>query len=164
MERSGMGYTHIRSNSFFQNCLFDSKEIKEKGQFFSCVGTVRYAKVDTRDIASVIALALTEPGHEGQTYTLTGPEAITYEDMAVGLSRAAGRTIRYRDLSNADYLDYLLATGYPRWLAEEFVAMYGHYKEGGFVTQTTDTIEKLLKRPPRSFGEFAADYRTYFQS
>ncbi|HKY46612.1 MAG TPA: SDR family oxidoreductase [Acidimicrobiia bacterium] len=163
MEQSGMGFTHIRSNSFFQNCLFDSDEIIEHDRFFGCVGRVTYAKVDTRDVASVVALALAEPGHEGRTYTLTGPAAITYKEMAAGLSRALGRTIRYVDLPNPEYLEYLLSLDYPRWLAEEFVAMYGHYEEGSFVSQTTDTIEMLLKRPPRSFDTFATDYRSHFQ-
>ncbi len=164
MERSGMGFTHIRSNSFFQNCLFDSEEINKRDRFFSCVGTVRYAKVDTRDVASVVALAITEPGHEGQAYTLTGPKAISYEDIAEGLSRAVGRSIQYVDLPNSAYLEYLLSTGYERWLAEEFVAMYGHYEEGGFVSQTTDTVEMLLMRPARTLDDFARDYRSYFQA
>ena len=162
MEQSGMAYTHIRSNSFFQNCLFDAASIKNEDRFFGCVGKVRYAKVDTRDLASVITLALTESGHENQAYTLTGPEALTYDDMAMGLSRALGRDIAYCDVSNDEYEEYLRSTGLANWLAAEFVAMYGFYEEGSFVEDITDTIQELLGRPPRSYAQFAEDYRAFF--
>jgi uncharacterized protein YbjT (DUF2867 family) len=162
MERSGMAFTHIRSNSFYQNCLFDVSSIKGEDRFFSCVGRVRYAKVDTRDIARVVVLALTEPGHENQAYTLTGPEALTYREMATKLTRALGREIAYVDLPNEQYEEYLRSTGLPSWLAEEFVAMYGFYEEGSFVEETTDTIQRLLGRPPGSFDKFAEDYKAHF--
>lgn len=164
MEQSGMAYTHIRSNSFYQNCLFDKDEIARNDLFYSCVGNVRYAKVDTRDLAGVIALSLTQPGHENQAYTLTGPEPLSYHDMASKLSAALGREIRYVDLPNPDYRDYLVSTGLPTWLADEFVAMYGNYEEGSFVTETTETVQGLLGRPPRSFDDFARDYRSFFAS
>lgn len=162
MERSGMAYTHIRSNSFYQNCLFDISSIKGEDRFYSCVGRVRYAKVDTRDIARVVALALTERGHENHAYTLTGPEALSYRDMAEKLTRALGREIAYIDLPNEEYEEYLRSTGLPDWLAKEFVAMYGFYEEGSFVEETTDTIRWLLGTPPGSFDKFAEDYRAHF--
>lgn len=162
MEESGMAYTHIRSNSFYQNCLFDREEIAKHDRFFSCVGRVRYAKVDTRDLASVAVVCLTQPGHENQAYTLTGPEPLSYEDMASRLSRALGRRISYVDLTNSEYRNYLVTTGLPAWLADEFVAMYGNYEDGGFVTDTTTTIQDLLGRPPRSFDDFAWDHRSLF--
>lgn len=164
MEQSGMAYTHIQSNSFYQNCLFDSDEIIRNNKFYSCVGNVRYAKVDTRDLASVVALSFTQPGHENQAYTLTGPEPLSYQVIAFKLSAALGRQITYVDMPNPDYRDYLVSTGLPTWLADEFVAMYGNYEDGGFVTETTDTILDLLGRPPRPFDEFARDYTSFFEA
>ena len=165
LEQSGMAFTHVRANSFFQNCLLDAPTIKHEGRFYSCVGGTRFAKVDTRDIATVAAAALTEEGHAGQTYEVTGPEALTYVDMADRLSRALGREIEYVDLSNDLYEQHLLETGLPEWLAREFVVIYGRgfYPEsrGNYVT---DTVERLTGRAPRTFDHFARDYAAAFQS
>jgi len=58
LEQSGMSFTHIRANSFFQNTLFDAPSIKSDGAIYSCVRTLRFAKLDTRDIGEVIAMVL----------------------------------------------------------------------------------------------------------
>jgi uncharacterized protein YbjT (DUF2867 family) len=163
LEQSGMAFTHVRPNSFFQNCLFDAPTIKGEGRFYSCVGGMRFAKVDTRDVARVVAAALTEDGHAGKTYELTGPEALSYVDMARKLSRALGREIEYVDLANDQYEQHLCESGFPDWLAREFVAIYGFYPEGTG-DRTTDTIERLTGAPPRSFDEFARDHAVAFQA
>jgi uncharacterized protein YbjT (DUF2867 family) len=163
LEQSGMDFTHVRANSFFQNCLLDAPTIKREGRFYSCVGGMRFAKVDTRDVASIVAAALTEEGHAGNTYEVTGPEALTYVDMADKLSRALGREIEYVDLTNDLYEQHLRESGFPDWLAREFVVIYGRgfYPEsrGNYVT---DTIERLTGRAPRSFDVFARDYAAAF--
>jgi uncharacterized protein YbjT (DUF2867 family) len=163
LEASGMAFTHIRPNSFFQNTLFDAPTIAAENRFYCCVGDARFAKLDTRDIGEVVAKALTEDGHEGQVYELTGPEALTYRELARRLSRALGRTIEYVDLSTAERAGQLEAAGLPDWMAREFTDIYGEgfYGAGGGAT-TTDTIERLLGRPPRSYDDFARDYAGAF--
>jgi uncharacterized protein YbjT (DUF2867 family) len=164
LERSGMAFTHVRPNSFFQNCLFDAPTIRSEGRFYSCVGKARFAKIDTRDIASVVATALTEEGHAGETYELTGPEVLSYEDMARTLGLALGRAIEYVDLSNDGYAQHLRDSGFPDWLADEFVAIYGRgfYQESNGA-HTTDAVERLTGRRPRSFEQFARDYAAAFE-
>jgi uncharacterized protein YbjT (DUF2867 family) len=164
IEASGIPYTHIRGNSFFQNTLFDAQTIKAEGKFYSCVGDARFAKVDTRDIGEIVARVLSEDGHEGQIYELTGPEALSYDEMARRLTAALGREVESVDMPPDEYAAALEAAGYPGWLAKEFADIYGRgfYRDSGGA-YTTDAVQTLLGRPPRRFDEFAADYADAFR-
>jgi hypothetical protein len=106
---------------------------------------------------------LTEDGHEGKTYEVTGPEPLSYWDMAAKLSAALGREIEYVNLSTDERAAQLIAAGLPDWMAREFSDIYGRgfYGAGGGAT-TTDTIEQLLGRAPRSYDDFARDYAAAF--
>jgi uncharacterized protein YbjT (DUF2867 family) len=159
LEACGVAFTHVRGNSFSQNTLFEAATIVAENRFYDCVGDARFAKVDTRDIGEIVAKVLTEDGHEGKTYELTGPEPLTYAEMARRLSAALGREIEYVNLTVEGRAAQLEATGLPDWMACEFSAIYGEgfYGSGGGA-KTTDTIERLLGRPPRSFDDFARDY------
>jgi uncharacterized protein YbjT (DUF2867 family) len=164
LEASGIPSTFIRGNSFSQNTLFDAETIKTEGKFYSCVGDAAFAKIDTRDIGEVVARVLSEEGHEGKTYELTGPEPLTYDEIARRLTAALGKTVEYVDMPDDEYAAFLEASGFPDWLAKEFVDIYGrgHYGDGrGAVTTTT--VEDLIGRPPRRFDEFAHDYADAFR-
>ncbi len=163
IEASGIPYTHLRGNSFSQNTLFDAVTIKEEGKFYSCVGDAKFAKIDARDIGEVVATVLTEDGHEGMTYELTGPEPLTYNELARRLTAGLGRTIEYVDMTADAYTAALEATGAPGWFAKEVADIYGRgfYGAGGGA-QTTDAVQTLLGRPPRRFDEFVRDYADAF--
>ena len=159
-----MAFTHIRGNSFFQNTLFDAPTIRSENAFYSCVGELRFAKVDTRDIGEVVATVLTEPGHDGKAYTLTGPAAMSYADMAAIMSAVLSRPIRYVDLDVDSWARRLINEGFPAWLAEEFAAIYGlGFDDPSIVDTTTDTIETVLGRSPRTFEQFVAEHRADFE-
>jgi uncharacterized protein YbjT (DUF2867 family) len=162
LERSGIAYTHVRANSFFQNTLFDAETIRTRSAFYSCVGPLRFAKVDTRDIGAVVATTLTTPGHEGAAYTVTGSQSLSYDDMASILSTVLGREVRYVDMSIADYSAQLIRDGFPTWLADEFAAIYGGFDDPSVVEDVTDTVASVLGRPPRTFGEFVRDHIEQF--
>jgi uncharacterized protein YbjT (DUF2867 family) len=164
IEASGMAYTHVRPNSFFQNCLFDVPPIQAEGRFYSAVGDAQFAKIDTRDIAEVVAKVLTEDGHEGKTYEITGPEPLSYDDIAARLSAAAGRPIEYVNLSPEEYAASLEVIGFEDWNAEEFANIYGRgfYRESGG-RHVTDTVEQLLGRPPRNFDDWARENAAAFR-
>ncbi len=161
---SGLAYTHIRANSFFQNTLFDIATIQSEGRFFSCVGDARFAKIDTRDIADVVVKVLTEDGHDGQTYELTGSETLGYADMAEQIAAVVGTPVEYVDLDPVAYSALLVQSGLPDWMATEFSDIYGRgfYRDGGGA-RITDTVERLLGRPPRGFAAFAAENADVFR-
>src|SRR5215472_12016417 len=86
----GIGYTFLRPNLYFQGLLTFAGSISTEGKFFAPIGDAEVSAVDVRDIAAVAAVALTEVGHEGATYTLTGPEANTHSQIAAAVPAAVG--------------------------------------------------------------------------
>jgi uncharacterized protein YbjT (DUF2867 family) len=164
IEASGMAYTHLRANSFHQNSLFDAETIKREGRFYSCIGDARLAKVDARDVGEVVATILTQDGHEGETYELTGPEALRGDDMAAVLSKVLGRTIECVDMPPDAYAAGLERAGLQAWLAKELADIYGRgfYRSGG-ASFVTHTIERLLGRPPRSYEDFVREHAGVFR-
>ena len=103
VESSGLGWTFLRPNSFMQNVVtFMGQTIKSDGVFYSATAEARISHVDVRDIAGVAVKSLTAPGHEGKAYTLTGPEALTYDELASELAKVLGRPISHINLSPSD--------------------------------------------------------------
>ena len=96
LEESGLPYVIVRPNLFLQNIPESTiPSIDASGTFYADAGEARISMVDTRDVAAVAAVALTEPGHAGADYDVTGPEALSYDDVAAKLTEALGRRISY---------------------------------------------------------------------
>ena len=133
LKASGMAYTILRPASFMQNFLFHySPTIKAQGTVYQSLGDARMAIIDTRDIGDVAVAVLTSAGHEGKTYELTGPEALTYSEAAEKIGAATGRAVRYIDVPAAAYEQVLMSIGVPPVYAAEVVNIYGRgpYREG----------------------------------
>lgn len=164
LEASGMAWTHLRPSSFMQNlATFYAATIAAESAFYQCTGEHPMSLIDTRDVAEVAVLALTERGHEGAVHTLTGPEAITYAEVARRLSAVLGREIRYVDLPPDEYKRAMAGAGLPDWAASEIADLYGRSLiQDGRAAEITATLRELLGRPPRGFDEFARDYAPVF--
>jgi uncharacterized protein YbjT (DUF2867 family) len=159
LEASGLGWTHLRPNSFFQNTLFDAESIRIENRFYSCVGDACFAKVDTRDVGAVAAVVLTEAGHEGRIYQIDGPESFTYEQMAEKLSEVLGRRIEYVDMPGTQYVLLLKEqAGFPAWLADEMYLIYGQgpIAEGG-AAPVGDVVQRLTGKPPRRYEDWVRE-------
>ena len=89
----GVGFTFLRPNLYFQGLLAFQSMIATEGHFVAPIGDARVSAVDVRDIAAVATRALTESGHEGKTYTITGPSAVTHSEMAGAIAKAIGRPV-----------------------------------------------------------------------
>jgi uncharacterized protein YbjT (DUF2867 family) len=85
--KSDIPYTFLRPNLFMQGLFNFRSTIASRGAFYAPGGDARVSIVDVRDIASIAAKALTELGHAGKTYDITGPEALTHAEMAQQLSK-----------------------------------------------------------------------------
>jgi uncharacterized protein YbjT (DUF2867 family) len=95
LEESGLPYVIVRPNLFLQNIPESTiPSIDASGTFYVNAGEARISMVDTRDVAAVAAVALTEPGHAGAHYDVTGPEALSYTDVAAKLTSVMGRIRR----------------------------------------------------------------------
>jgi uncharacterized protein YbjT (DUF2867 family) len=118
--------------------------------------------VDVRDIAAVAAVALTEAGHEGATYTLTGPEAITHSQIAVALTAALARTVRFIDVTPEAFADSIREL-LPPWQVDGLLEDYAHYRRGE-AAAVSPVIAEITGTAPRSIEQFARDYAPAFAS
>jgi uncharacterized protein YbjT (DUF2867 family) len=95
IEASGIGWTFLRPNGFMQNLPnFFSETIRAQGAFHFPSGGARISHVDVRDVAAVAAAALTRTGHQGKAYALSGPEPLTYAEIATKLSAVLEKPVR----------------------------------------------------------------------
>ena len=158
---SGIAYTFLRPNLYMHGLLAFRASIQSTGQFFTAAGDARVSVVDVRDNAAAAAAALTQPGHEGQTYDLTGPEALTHAEMAALLSDSLGRTVTFVDVQPAAMRDALLSSGLPPRQADGLVEDYAHYRRGE-AAAVTSGVRDATGKEPRSFEEFAREYAGMF--
>jgi uncharacterized protein YbjT (DUF2867 family) len=163
IKSSGVPYTFLRPNGFMQNLVnYNADTINTQNAFYGCQGEGKVSQVDVRDVAAVAVKALTKDGHQGKTYTLTGPEALSNARIAQILSEDLGREIKYADLSGEQLKRAMVGAGVPEWSADALVDLQRLYREGGASAVTKD-VEQLLGRKPTSFEQFSRDYRAAFQ-
>lgn len=156
----GIGYTFLRPNLFFQGLLAFAGPVAAEGRFYAPIGAAKVSAIDVRDIAAVAAVTLTETGHEGATYTLTGPEAITHQDIAAALTTALGRQVAFADVPPDAFAGSL--TGIlPPWQVDGLLEDYAHYRRGE-AAEVTTTVTDLTGQPARAIGQFARDYAAAF--
>lgn len=156
----GIGYTFLRPNLYFQGLLLFAGSISTEGTFFAPIGDAAVSAVDVRDIAAVAAVALTEAGHEGATYTLTGPEAITHAQIAAALTTALGRTVRFVDVPPEAFADSIRAV-LPPWQVDGLLEDYAHYRRGE-AAAVSPVVAEITGTSPRGIEQFARDYATAF--
>jgi uncharacterized protein YbjT (DUF2867 family) len=162
LKASGLGYTILQPNVFDQNVLRMAEPIRENGRFRSAVGDARISMIDVRDIGEVAVKTLTEEGHAGKVYVLTGPASVTYFDVASLLSNVVGKTVVYEALSEDEAVRELIENGVPEAIARNRVGVHRSFSTGA-VAEVTNGVQKLLHRAPRSFAEFARDYASAFR-
>jgi uncharacterized protein YbjT (DUF2867 family) len=159
---SGMRWVILRPHAFMQNLLDQTPAIVREGRIFAASGDGKVPFVDTRDIAAVAAVTLTHSGHDGKKYVLTGPEALSYFDVARILSDAVGRPITYVPLSLEEARERMGRAGEARWAIEGLLALAAYQRAGGPTAAVHDTVRQVLGRPPRSLAEFARDHAKEF--
>lgn len=160
---TGIAYTFLRPSYFMQNLAnYMSYTIKEHDAFFEPLGAGKRGMVDTRDIAAVAVKTLSQPGHEGQAYNLTGPEALSNYEVADILSEVLGRKIAYVDISEQQARQSMEEAGMSEWFIARMEELHRAGKDGHLAAVTHD-LEKVLGVQPTSFRSFAADYADAFR-
>jgi uncharacterized protein YbjT (DUF2867 family) len=160
VRRLGIGYTFLRPNLFFQGLLAFAGLISAESRFYAPIGDAKVSAIDVRDIAMVAAVTLTEAGHEGATYTLTGPAAVTHDDIAAALTSALGRHIAFADAPPEAFAASLRGI-LPPWQVDGLLEDYAHYRRGE-AAEVTTTVAEVTGQPPRDIGQFARDYAAAF--
>lgn len=159
LEASGVPYNIIRPNWFMQNFhTFWLQPIRTQGRILLPVGQARGSFIDARDIAAVAAELLLRSDLDNRDFDLTGAVALDHDAVAALLSEASGRAIVYEDIPPAAMLDALLAAQLPRPYAEFLLLILGYFR-AGYAERTTDAVQAITGRAPRSFRQYAADHR-----
>jgi uncharacterized protein YbjT (DUF2867 family) len=161
LRSSGIPFTILQPNSFHQNMLSSANTIKAQGVFYLPLKDASQSTVDIRDISAVAARILTTFGHEGKTYVITGPEALTYQQVAEKLSSLLDRKIQYVDVPISAAADGMRKSGMPDWNVRVVSELLAYFATGA-ATTVTDSVPSLLSRPATSFEQFVKDYRAAF--
>ncbi|GIH18218.1 NAD(P)H-binding protein [Rugosimonospora africana] len=151
---SGIPATFLRPGGFMTNALDWLPTIRQAGFVLDPIGPGRYAPIDPADIAAVAALALTEDGHDGNEYVLTGEETFTIAEQVRILSAALGREIEVRTVATpAEAVRSRFPGGAPPALADAIVEGFTLMRADttGF---RTDTVKRLLHRQPATFVDW----------
>ena len=157
IRQSGLAYTILQPNSFFQNLYGSLATIKEYGKFFLPLGDAAQSVIDVRDVAAVAVAALTGHGHENRIYKLSGPRALTFHEMASILSSATGKSIEYVPVSQEQAAESLKQAGMPDWVAEKLAEILAWFGNGEYA-EVTGTVAEVLGKPPRRFEDFAVEF------
>ena len=162
LQNSGMAYTILRPHSFLQNLLGNIPTIKGQGAMYGNHGEAKVPLIDARDIGAVAAAALTEEGHDGKVYTLTGPAAISYQEVAGAIGRAIGKEVHFVNVPDEAAKQGLMGAGFPEWLADDLVTLSQWGRQVG-EQQPSEDVSAVLGRPAHSLEDFARDYAGAFK-
>jgi len=163
IEASGIPFTFLRPNSFMQNYSNTSgRTIKSQSAFFKPMGDAKVSLVDVRDIAAVAVAALTQSGHEGKAYDITGSEALSNQEIAEIISNVVGRKINYVDVSDDQASQGMKAAGMPEVLVDAFIEL-NRIQRDGHASAVSPVVEQVTGKKPISFEQFARDYAVAFQ-
>ena len=154
LEESGLAFTHLRAGEFMPAYFRQVPSIIARGALFLPMEDAKIASIDVGDIAEVAAIALTNSGHEGKIYPLTGPEALTMAEVAEKLSAVTGKQIRYVNVTPEDAKKAQLAAGVSPYLADALAELFAERRKGK-EANVSSAVPSILGRPPISFDAFA---------
>jgi len=155
LKQSGLDWTFVQPTYFMQNLFWQTSNIAKNGVYHDDLGGP-VAWIDARDIADVAAEALTAPGYEGKALGLTGPEALTGEDIAALLSGVTGRTVTCAPLSAENAKAGMVAGGMQGEVAGAMVEL-ASIAPMGYLASIETTVSDVMGRPARRFADFVAE-------
>lgn len=160
IEKSGVPFTHLRPDACMQNVLMFAEPIAA-GVYPAPTGAAQRAWVDVRDVAAAAAVVLTEPGHEGRSYELTGPEALSDDDVAAKITVVTGREVKHMDppveVARANMVERGMSAGVADMISEVMVAI-----AAGRSGKVANGIVEVTGQPPRSFDTFVKEFESNF--
>ncbi|MFZ0510329.1 MAG: SDR family oxidoreductase [Candidatus Nitrosopolaris sp.] len=159
IEESCIPFTFLRPNFFMQNFInFLGNTIRNQNALYLPVGEGKVSFVDIRDIAAVAAKILVEHNrhHNGKSYNITGPEALSYGDAAEILSNELGKKITYVNISDEDARNGMKAMGMDKWFIDSMIELYDISKKG-YASDVSLAVEQILGRKPTAFNQFVKE-------
>jgi NAD(P)H dehydrogenase (quinone) len=161
LDSVGLPVTYLAAATYMDDLLGEAEEIQRTGEIRASAGPGRAGFIAATDVALAAAHVLTTDGHDGDTYVLTGPEALSYADIARRFSAVFGRRVDYADLPAARIRDLLLESGRTPWQADGDIERFDWIRDGGAAT-VTGTVREFTGADPRPLDEWLADARATF--
>lgn len=153
IQDSGLPYVILRPNYFMQNLFGSAGSILSQGMMFEGTGDGRLGFIDVRDIADVATAALLDTQWDRGIYELTGPESISYGDVAKLLGEALGREVKFVPVTPEQVRESIVKLGWGEWAAG-IMADYSAAYAKGWGDFTTTFVEKIAGHPARSYATF----------
>jgi NAD(P)H dehydrogenase (quinone) len=161
LDAAGLPVTYLASALHMENLLEAAATIREQGTIFAPAGHGRVGFVATSDIAKVAAQILTSKDHQDKTYVLTGPEALTYADVAARVSAVFARQVDYEDMPEQMAIQQILASGLSPWQAAGTIELFEWIRNGG-TDSVTSQVSDLTGNDPRAIDDWLSDQRSTF--
>lgn len=161
LRTAGPAHVLLEPAFLMSNLLAGADGVRQADALFLPAAGAKIAMIDPRDVAQVAAAVLTGDGHDGRRYVLTGPEAVTVDEVAEQLSAVLGRRIGFVPVPDGAAVAQLVAAGVPEWYAANVVAQFGVLREGA-QSGVQDVVRVLTGRDPRSVGAFLRDHAGAF--
>jgi uncharacterized protein YbjT (DUF2867 family) len=161
LEGSGVAWTHLRPSTFMQTFLREVPTILYEGTVNLPMADAELPPVDIDDIAQIALLRGT--GHEAKRYEMTGPEALTMNEVAERISSAIDRPVRYIDTDPADYRNTLLAGGIPAYFADAMDELLSQRRHGSDESSVDLSTHRAFGVTPTTFAQFVARRAAVFR-
>jgi len=161
IKATGIAYTILRDGWYAENLFMSLPHALQTGSWYTSSGNGRIAHITRADTAAALAGALLNAGSESRTYTLTGPESHTAEEIAAIVSAATGKPLKVVHVTDAQLAEGLKGAGLPEAFIPTVVSFDANTREGK-IAMVTDDAEKLSGRKPTSLEDFAAANKAAF--
>ena len=160
---TGLPASYLAPSGYMENLLGAAESIREEGMIYAPAGEGRVGFIAASDVADVAARVLTSPGHEDATYVLTGPQSLSYGDVAARVSAVFAREVGYADLPEERAREQLLASGVTPWEAEGALEVFDWIRHGGADAVTAD-MHEVTGQDPRPVEDWLSEFRGAFLS
>ena len=161
LDALGLPVTYLAAATYMEDLVTSAEAIRLSGTIAAPAGQGRVGWVAAADVAKAAARVLTSPGHENQTYVLTGPEALAYPDVAARFSAVFARQVDYEDQAPDKAREVMLANGLGRWEADGNLERFEWIRQGGAAT-VTGAVRELTGADPQSLDDWLAESRASF--
>jgi len=162
LDATGLPVTYLAPALYMEDLLAAADTIREDAAISVPAGHGRVGFVAVSDVAAVAARVLTRPGHEGAAYTLTGPEALRFKDVAARISAVFAREVGYTDQRAGRARELMLASGLSRWRADGNLELFDWIRQGGADTVTA-TVREVAGTDPRPVADWLEESRASFE-
>ena len=163
IKQSGLNWTMVKPNFYMQNLLASAATIKDQGKIFLPMGEGKTGMIDTTDVGKVLAKVLSEDGHESMNHEITGPEILSFFEVAEIFTQGLGKQVDYIDVPLAAYKETLGQFLTNQWHLDAVIDLFKGIADGG-IEEKTDTYSNLMGESPKSLSQFISENSFIFKS